>query len=189
MFLITVWVKVVDVIRFQISYRCRILTRGSYHYHYTNALPMHFKKVQFLFHSPPQQLDHLRQWQHKILAINRHIKLATLAARLSSIASHDVCFKDQLRCKDLDALIFVTNNKGLNHMTVEFNRMCRNSHTSARLRLILFPLPDATITTNNNSNINALSPPHPSSAVTKLKHQFVNALNGRRDHVLVTQVE
>ena len=54
--------------------------------------------------------------------------------------SGEVCLKYQLPGEDLDALISVTNDEDLEHMMLEYDRLCRPSNKQARLRLFLFPL-------------------------------------------------
>lgn len=76
----------------------------------------------------------------KILSVDRNIRFSNLVAKLSSLSDTDVCFKYQLPGEDLDALISVTNDEDLEHMTLEYDRIYRASAKPARLRLFLFPL-------------------------------------------------
>ncbi|CAJ1970547.1 unnamed protein product [Sphenostylis stenocarpa] len=105
----------------------------------------------------------------KILAVDRHIKLPALLAKLSSLANapaNATFFKYQLPGEDLDALISVTNDEDLHHMMFEYDRLSRISPRPARLRLFLFSLH------NNNNNINfALTDSKPE------RQWFVDALN------------
>ncbi|XP_039171331.1 uncharacterized protein LOC104449201 [Eucalyptus grandis] len=78
----------------------------------------------------------------KILAVDRGVKFAPFMSKLSSLcgaAAPEPCFKYQLPGEDLDALISVTNDEDLEHMMLEYDRLCRASAKPARLRLFLFP--------------------------------------------------
>ncbi|XAR62049.1 hypothetical protein NMG60_11016632, partial [Bertholletia excelsa] len=63
----------------------------------------------------------------KILAVDRNIRFSAFVAKLS------------IAGEDLDALISVTNDEDLEHMMMEYDRLCRASKP-ARLRLFLFPV-------------------------------------------------
>ncbi|WOH14197.1 hypothetical protein DCAR_0933714 [Daucus carota subsp. sativus] len=81
----------------------------------------------------------------KILAVDRSIKFAHLAGKLSAICDNsEVCFKYQLPGEDLDALISVTNDDDLEHMMHEYDRLYRASSKPARLRLFLFTVSSQT---------------------------------------------
>ncbi|KAL1308726.1 hypothetical protein HN51_050721 [Arachis hypogaea] len=123
----------------------------------------------------------------KIVAVDRHVKFSALVSKLCSIANADVCFKYQLPGEDLDALISVTNDEDLDHMMVEYDRLCRSSPRPARLRLILFPLPNTTTSTTSTTTTtiatttnNAPLPPHPSVLTKPERQWFVDALNSVR---------
>ncbi|RVW65683.1 hypothetical protein CK203_050190 [Vitis vinifera] len=76
----------------------------------------------------------------KILSVDRNIKFPGFMTKISSICEGEVCLKYQLPGEDLDALISVTNDEDLEHMMLEYDRLCRPSNKQARLRLFLFPL-------------------------------------------------
>ncbi|CAL5332620.1 unnamed protein product [Camellia sinensis] len=76
----------------------------------------------------------------KILAVDRSIKFSALISKLSALCDSQVSFKYQLPGEDLDALISVTNDEDLEHMMMEYDRLCRASAKPARLRLFMFPL-------------------------------------------------
>ncbi|KAL8155805.1 hypothetical protein AgCh_001006 [Apium graveolens] len=81
----------------------------------------------------------------KILSVDRAIKFAHLASKLSAICDNsEVCFKYQLPGKDLDALISVTNDADLEHMMHEYDRLYRGSSKPVRLRLFLFTMSSQT---------------------------------------------
>lgn len=102
----------------------------------------------------------------KILSVDRNIKFSAFMSKISSICEGEVCLKYQLPGEDLDALISVTNDEDLEHMMLEYDRLCRPStNKQARLRLFLFPLnPPASTSFASNE--------------TKSERQwFVDALN------------
>lgn len=76
----------------------------------------------------------------KILTVDRTIKFANLATKLYNMCDSEVSFKYQLPGEDLDALISVTNDEDLDHMLLEYDRLCKSSAKPARLRLFLFNL-------------------------------------------------
>ncbi|KAM1165244.1 hypothetical protein PS2_024450 [Malus domestica] len=79
----------------------------------------------------------------KILVVDHNIKLSVFISKLSSLCdtSNDVvCFKYQLPGKDLDVLIYVTNDEDRDHMMVEYGRLYSASAKPTRLQLFLFPL-------------------------------------------------
>jgi len=85
---------------------------------------------------------------NKIITVDRNIKFSDLVAKLStSFMFSDDCFKYQLLGEDLDALIPVCNEEGLDHMMSEYDRICSFSPKPAWLRVFLFPVP-----INNNNN-------------------------------------
>ncbi|KAM0941897.1 putative PB1 domain-containing protein [Dioscorea sansibarensis] len=105
----------------------------------------------------------------KILVVDRSSRLPAVLARLSSISgADDLGLKYQLPGEDLDALVSVTNDEDLEHMMLEYDRLCRavvpGSKAAPRLRLFVFP---------------AASPhPPPAPADPKSNRQwFVDALN------------
>ncbi|XP_039135305.1 uncharacterized protein LOC120272532 [Dioscorea cayenensis subsp. rotundata] len=105
----------------------------------------------------------------KILVVDRSSRLPAVLARLSSISgADDLCLKYQLPGEDLDALVSVTNDEDLEHMMLEYDRLCRSvvpgSKAAPRLRLFVFPV---------------VSPhPPPAPADSKSNRQwFVDALN------------
>ena len=101
----------------------------------------------------------------KILSVDRNIKFPAFMSKISSICDGEVCLKYQLPGEDLDALISVTNDEDLEHMMLEYDRLCRPSNKQARLRLFLFPL-NLSASTSFGSN------------ETKSERQwFVDALN------------
>jgi hypothetical protein len=118
----------------------------------------------------------------KILTVDRAVKLTTLVGKLSTMANCDVCFKYQLPGEDLDALISVCNEEDLDHMMIEYDRLCRVSPKPARLRLFLFPAP---VIINNNKDDEDASADSSVSAVilaavedSKSEGQwFIDALN------------
>ena len=101
----------------------------------------------------------------KILSVDRNIKFPGFMSKISSICEGEVCLKYQLPGEDLDALISVTNDEDLEHMMLEYDRLCRPSNKQVRLRLFLFPLtPPASTSFGSNE--------------TKSERQwFVDALN------------
>ncbi|GFZ10089.1 octicosapeptide/Phox/Bem1p family protein [Actinidia rufa] len=76
----------------------------------------------------------------KILAVDRSVRFRAFVAKLSALCDSEVCFRYQLPGENLDALISVTNDEDLEHMMVEYDRLCRASTKPARLRLFLFPV-------------------------------------------------
>ncbi|XP_030528713.2 uncharacterized protein LOC115739642 [Rhodamnia argentea] len=79
----------------------------------------------------------------KILAVDRGVKFSSFMSKLSSLCgggAAEACFKYQLPGEDLDALISVTNDEDLEHMMLEYDRLCRASAKPARLRVFLFPM-------------------------------------------------
>ncbi|GAA0167227.1 hypothetical protein LIER_22207 [Lithospermum erythrorhizon] len=76
----------------------------------------------------------------KILSVDRFVKFTNLITKVSSICDREVTFKYQLPGEDLDALISVTNDEDLDHMMMEYDRLCKVSAKPARLRLFLFPV-------------------------------------------------
>ncbi|XP_056167541.1 uncharacterized protein LOC115676457 [Syzygium oleosum] len=77
----------------------------------------------------------------KILAVDRAVRFSSFMSKLSSLCGGaEACFKYQLPGEDLDALISVTNDEDLEHMMLEYDRLCRASAKPARLRLFLFPV-------------------------------------------------
>ncbi|KAJ0963696.1 hypothetical protein J5N97_028818 [Dioscorea zingiberensis] len=105
----------------------------------------------------------------KILAVDRTVRFPAVLSRLSSISgSEDLCLKYQLPGEDLDALVSVTNDEDLEHMMLEYDRLCRavapGSKAAPRLRLFVFPI--------------VTSQPSSTASDTKSDRQwFVDALN------------
>ncbi|KAH7691589.1 Thermostable phytase (3-phytase) protein [Dioscorea alata] len=105
----------------------------------------------------------------KILAVDRSVRLPTVLSRIASITgSDDVCLKYQLPGEDLDALVSVTNDEDLEHLMLEYDRLCRaaapGSKAAPRLRLFVFPI--------------VSSQPSSTNSDTKSDRQwFVDALN------------
>lgn len=113
--------------------------------------------------------------EHKILCVERFIKLSALVAKLTSLTGGtDFSVKYQLPGDDLDNLVSVINDEDLHHMMVEYDRLSRRtSPKPARLRLFLFPL-------NNNYNSDSASScscssSAPSTTTTELKQRFEEA--------------
>ncbi|KAF8029862.1 hypothetical protein BT93_E2320 [Corymbia citriodora subsp. variegata] len=78
----------------------------------------------------------------KLLSVDRFIRFPALVSKLSSltVAAPGFCIKYQLPGEDLDALVSVVNDEDLEHMLLEYDRLCCASAKPARLRLFLFPL-------------------------------------------------
>lgn len=78
----------------------------------------------------------------KILAVDRHIKLSDIIAKLNSICqfggNSDISIKYQLPGEDLDALVSLIDDDDVEHMMLEYDRLQRVSSKPARLRLFIF---------------------------------------------------
>nr|POE91909.1 hypothetical protein CFP56_28022 [Quercus suber] len=83
------------------------------------------------------------------------IKFNAIKSKLSLICNDaDLCFKYQFPGEDLDALISVMNDKDLEHMMLEYDRLLRGSTKPARLMLYLFvvnSMPASFLTSNSKS--------------------------------------
>ncbi|XP_030454307.1 uncharacterized protein LOC115675696 [Syzygium oleosum] len=76
----------------------------------------------------------------KLLSVDRSVRFPALASKLASLtAAPEFCLKYQLPGEDLDALVSVVNDEDLEHMLLEYDRLCGASAKPARLRLFLFP--------------------------------------------------
>jgi len=106
-----------------------------------------------------QQRSHDNQLSYvggdtRILAVDRNIRFASMAEKLSSLWGNSVSFKYQLPNEDLDALVSVTNDEDMENMMVENDRLQKMSCRSSRLRLFVFP--DRHDETSPESNFGAL---------------------------------
>ncbi|KAM3363325.1 hypothetical protein P3S68_018179 [Capsicum galapagoense] len=119
----------------------------------------------------------------KILTVDRNVKCAEVAAKLSSLCncSSEICIKYQLPGEDLDALVSLIDDDDVEQMMVEYDRMQKVSTKPARLRLFVFypirlpesPLnPDFLFGFDKDYNPNPNSTPTPTPTDDLLQLQF-----------------
>lgn len=123
----------------------------------------------------------------RIVVVDRHITLAELSAKLSSLFNgHDFSLKYQIPSEDLDSLISITTEEDFDNMVEEYDRIaissCSHGTTailnkpnqittagkSSRLRLFLFPIKIDSAPSSIGSLLDD----------SKSETWFVDALNG-----------